>query len=716
MAEVAIAVLTTAAVFLLVGTPLALAVRLRSEGWIPLLIDALLFGLVASTLSIALATWLGVAGIVLAALVWLGFTWLGIRRIREAGWPPRVRPGIAIVIAWVIVGIVTVFFRLQNDNFLPWVGDMGAYVSWADQFVRTGVLSATWPPVFPVYLAMSAAPFGIENVGATLPLTGIVLVLAVARLLRQLGVNRWIVVTAAGAVALNLHAIWFSEFPASESLSAPLFVVWLSLLVTAIRSRTPQLVAVYGMSFIMMIELSLLRGSGTFMLAPVVLLAVLTAVLPAWRRLAERSWGFLIANVAGFAVAYWYGVTEIPGYFVETQIRSILGNTIFGILTASRLVAPGPILVIALLVATGIPFLVWRLWVRRLVPGEKGSRVAGILGLIAGAALLLGVTADLAVHANVGAILARMGLWLVVLGAAGIILGTRKRPVDVLTAVITVTASLTLLLIVLQTPRLGLDRAHAFYLYWDRYLFSEVFPALVVLSGVGASLLLAVIAERRPRWRETFARRNGLLAAGAAIVAIALSASYSIPQHVLVKQHTYLEGSFAFTTSLKAQIPAAATARQPTVLWGATDSGFAHGWFFPNTWMAFAIPLERSFGVHIANVNRGNPNFGPDEVLTAGRLASFATCVPGQPMIVFETQVDAPSLEKRVSTAGITITPLRTLTSNLQVLMQPPTNGGWQQARIPVRVYRVAVDPTLSVGRTCPPSSNRANLPAAQRG
>lgn len=719
MLEVALVVTVTGLLYFLCGIPLALAARNDNDGWLALLTDALLFGIVAGTLGVTLYTWLGIAGIIVAAVGWLAFVVLALRRFRSgrSGLPARsrlTRTDLPIVVAWIVVAALAIGYRLHTSNFLPWIGDMGAYVNWANQFGLTGQLHAGWPPVFPVFLGITSALFGTANVTAGLPLAGFALILVVTRILRQFSVNRWVVVGIAGAIALNLHAIWFSAFPASEALAAPIFLIWVLLISMLIRADTRDRPTIYALVSLLILELSLLRGSGTFLLIPVLVIAVLAVAIPHWRDLASRLWLLFGFNVAGFAVAYWYGVSKIHHYFVETQVHHILGQTIFNLLVASREVTPSAVLVITLVVGTSIPFAIWAIWVRRLRAEDRGFTATWRIGLIAALLLFFGVTGLIILRLNTGAILTRMGLWYVALAVIAIILIARRRIADDLTTVACALVVIMLFLLPFDSPRLGHDRPHAFFLYWDRYLFSETFPALLVLSGIAASMILAAIARRRPTWAPIVQRRGGLVAAGLVALAVAASASYSIPQRTLVTEHTYLEGAYPFVAGLDHALPAGSS--KIPMAWGGTDWTvrklffYPDQWTFPNTWLAFGVPLERTFGLHFVNISLANDNFGPDEILTAPRLESIAACGPTGEALVFETQVTSAPLNQRITTPGITITPLHTSTSAIEILTQPPTNGTWQTARVRVTLFEVQVAPNLTAGKTCAKSIDRPIL------
>src|SRR5690606_14805781 len=155
---------------------------------------------------------------------------------------------------------------------------------------------------------------------ASVGLSGILLIVAVARLLQRLRVPTWVVLGAALVLALQQHAVWFSTFPGSESLNAPIFVVWVTLVHAAFTASGKQLPVVLGGQALFMLALCLLRGSGALLVVPLVAVTILALVVRAWRPVAAPLVLSLAASVLGAGVGVWYSVSEIPRYFVGMQI------------------------------------------------------------------------------------------------------------------------------------------------------------------------------------------------------------------------------------------------------------------------------------------------------------------------------------------------------------------------------------------------------------
>ncbi|MEO8095851.1 MAG: hypothetical protein ABI632_13095, partial [Pseudolysinimonas sp.] len=539
MGQVAISVVTTGSIFFALGIPFAFAVRRREEGWIPLAIDAALLGTVFATLAVTLWSWLSIGGIVVTAALFIAA--LAAAIARGTGLPARpVRPPWTLVALWVLIVVVALAFRLHDSTFLPWVGDMGAYVNWANEFVRTGELRASWPPIYPIFLGISTFLFGTAGTTSGIAWCGLLLLGAVARVLGQLHVGRWVVAAMVGALALNVHAIWYSYFPSSESLNAPIFLAWISLIITTLRSERRQLPAVLVVSALVMLHLGLLRGSGSFLLAPLLITAVLALVIGVWRQWAPRLWMAFAAGLMGAELSIWYGVSVIPRYFVDTQLKMLIPGSLFEWGMNSGLLGPGVPMIAVLVVLAALSVAAVYPAVRMARrPAPSGEVATTRLAWIAAGVLVVVIALEGIVGANVWFILFRSGIWIVAAAALGLVAVARRRETTDVVPVLSLVALSALVLIAFHTSRLGNNRSHSFFMYWDRYLVSEVIPALVVLAGVGVAWVVTLGLTRLPRFGES-ARR--ILPAAVAVLAITVTALPSIPILSLQWRDSYMAG------------------------------------------------------------------------------------------------------------------------------------------------------------------------------
>ena len=679
MIDVLIAIAITGGIFVLAGIPFALSVRGRSEGWLPLLTDSAGFGLVFVPLTIVAWSLFGIGGIVLAVVVLAVFGYLAWRS--RVGLPSQSsRAPLSLTITWIAIGLVAIALRLHDTNFLPWVGDMGAYVNWSNEFVRTGELAATWPPIYSSFLSLSTAIFGISGTASGIAVTGLVLIAVVARVLTLMGTNRWVVAGIAAGLAFNVHAIWYSTFPSSESLNAPVFVLWAGLLVVTMRAPKAQLPASLGLVFLAMLHLCLLRGSGSFLLAPVLVLAIVSIAIPAWRRYAARIWMFFLATLIAAEVGVWYGVSVIPRYFVDMQLRMLAPGSLFAWGKEIGLFAPGVLLAVVLIVMTALAALGLRFALRHPEsPVDAPVRLTRILALIAAIALLGIIVVAGVIGSNIWFIFWRTGLWIPAAAIIALVVVARRREVKDDTPLVFLLVATSLMLIAFHSFRVGNDRVHAFFVYWDRYLYSEVIPALVVVGGIGISALVAWASSR-----ITLPSTRALVLAPVGITALVVGIVVAphTPAIARISSDTYMAGAYDFTARLATSVKLS-----EKTLWGATSPDAAPGFFFPNTWMAFGVPLQRSFGFDMSNVSQGDDNFSPDDVITDAQLDSALG--DAHSVYVFETQTDrGRPLDERVG-SGFTVSRITEQTSDISLLQQERTLAEWTHAEITVVVFEV---------------------------
>ncbi|MCU1598729.1 MAG: hypothetical protein JWQ47_2468 [Glaciihabitans sp.] len=656
----------------------------------------------AFALSPTLFAWIGVTGLVLFAAAWLAVAVLAI--VRRPAWPVRPenpnRRSWALLVFAAVIAVIAVLFRLHNVNFLPWVGDMGAYVNWANEFARTGVLSATWPPLLSSFLAVPAAVFGTSETTASLGVAGLVLIVALCRILGLLGANRWIVLLSAGLAALSVHAIWYSTFPSSEALDAPMFLAWLITVVGALRAR--NVIPWLAMNAAAMLALGLTRGTGPFLLVPLVLLAVVVLVVPAWRWQAKRVWQLLASGLAGSVLAFWYGITRIQQYYVDMQFRSLVPAGIADFFEYKlRAFTPNFLTATVLVLSVVIVALVaWRIKaVEEDVPAKTG-KLPSILGWILSGLLFFGITGAAIVNAGGWQILERIGLEFTILGLAAIVFASLRRFDTRQTAFVLLVGAIAAMFTGLQTYRLSDHSAHAFFLYWDRYFVSEVLPCLFVLTGISLNALF-ILAKSRGWLRPAILS----IPAVVAVVAVVLAGFAFTERHDLKLEATdsYLDGAQQFQAKLDASIPN----KKVPVLWTSTSTSVLPGFFFPNTWMAFARPMQVSYGYNVKRIDNRN-NIDRDEVVGYTVLEQELACSSTGSILVFELQNTGKNLGSRIVDPNLTITRLASDRGRLSLLSEPPTNGGWQYLSLTVDVWKVTATSSGTLP-TCSPAAANAH-------
>jgi hypothetical protein len=678
------------------GAPIALLLGSGRRGWVALAADAILFGFLTLTLAPTMYGWLGIAGAVITGAAWLACVVAAV--VLRRGSLPRPltrRDGTtALVVAAVVVGVAAVVLRLHVVEFLPWVGDMGAYVNWANEFARTGQLTAGWPPLFPSYLALASWLLGPALTTATIPLAGLALIAALVRLLLLLRVDRWIALLVAAVAAVNGHAIWYSSFPSSESLNAPLFLLWVITVVEGVSARRFGRWA--AASGVVMLALGLLRGTGPFLLIPLGLLAVLALVLPDWKPIAARVWWLVSAGVAGAFLSYWYGITRIHAYYVDMQIGELLPDGLMGALKRAGAFTPTVFtalgLALGVLVTAAIALLCGRAARRR----ERRTPIPAVLGVALAVVLAVGLVATGIVGSASWIISLRMGAYLIPAVVVATVIATSRAQSRRRAAVVLLLATTVTIFYALHTLRLAFHPDHSFFLYWDRYLVSEILPAGLVLTGVALQRIVEIVSRRRPALRR-------LRSAAVVLPVVALLAGLSVvPQAktlALVSRDSYMAGDYAFQNALEAHVDDDST----PIIWASTSSRPYPGFFFPNTWMAFARPMAYTSGLDVRRIDN-RKNFGPDEVLTEDVLLDEVACSPEGRVLVFELQSTGPDLAERLADgSSLDLRAEGTETGTISLLSQPPLHGGWQHLEFTVEVWSVSASPDgSSASATCP--------------
>jgi len=686
----------------LLGLPLAFLVR-TGGGRVALLADALLLGVPALALAPALVDWFGWPALVLilvgvataavaagcrlrsnAARAGAGDTtpeqvrapwWTRLARLRAADW--------ALASAWAIVAGVAVTLRLRETNFVLWIGDMGAYVNWANEFARTGTLDTGWPPLFPAYLSLASAVFGPGAVTAGVPALGIVLLVALARLLHELHAPAWLVVAGVGAAAVNPHAVWYSTFPASESMAGGLLLTWGLFVHRAVRDRAPApAVAAAGIA----VAMCLLRGNAMVYAAVAGVVALLSLVVPAWRR-AARPWAWATGGAAaGVAAAHWYGVGQIRVYYVDLQLPEFVPSRAMDLLDRLGLLDPGigtALLMVAGPILLGVVLTALARLAERHAPPETDRRT-GVLPWLAlgGLSLVAAVLVLVAARGgyDVWDILNRTG----VVYAAGFVAGIAVAPLlrDRADQTLLLTlGAVAVIFLAVQIPRLGGSRVHLFHLYWDRYLVSEVIPVALVITFVGLGVVATgatrMLASRRPTARIA----PWVTPVGSVTVAVAIAIA-AWPAVRLATGGEFMRGAEALVEDL------AEVADEDTpVYWSADGDGTIDDWHYSNTWTAFALPLEWTYGRELVNTHRPS-GADPDEVLTAAEAIEQTACAYDGRLTVFEAARGGRPLDERLAGSGLNVEHVANVAGTVEMLSQG-VGTGWYEVDFEITAWLV---------------------------
>lgn len=687
---------------LVVGLPWAVVLRRGRDDWASLVTDAVGAGLLLLVTGLSVYSWIGIPGLVVSVLIELAVVAFIVTRRSQFAWPSApVRREVIWLAVLVVILAVALLLRRHPSDFVEYTGDMGAYTSWANQFLRTGALQSSWPPVFSMFLVLGGLLTGANGVTAIVPITGLVLILLVVRLLRMLKIDRWIALVIAGVIALHPASIWFSTITLSESLNAPLLVFWLIAVVGVVQNRGRSQVVWAALGGISMLALSLLRGTAPILIVPVVVVAVIALVAPRWRYLAAGLWAFIFAGGVGAAIGYWYGVDRIQDYYVNLQIRELLPTGLFsdlrgaGLLktsVASALAAIGIVVVLAVVL-----LLVRRLKAVSALDDPQDDNVGVVVRVveIVGAAALIGAVLLARHHDNdVWQILNRQGTGFIRIALVSALAVAITRHTRARATIVIVATMLAAVFVFLQNGRLAEIRAHIVFLYWDRYLYSEFFPLMMILVGIAFGTVFESISVRldfsRFVTRKSTSRRP-IDFTGPVVAAVAAALLVGIlPQTVLIQQNTELQGAQAIETKLRVAMPD----HDQTLLWGANAVDIVPNSGFPNTWQALGLPLKYAYGYPFDNGGRSTANATlPDRVIDSATIDRALACGKSTSIYVVESEMPGGvRLPTRLADAGYDIERLTHVSQDVSMLMQPPTNNAWQVAHYNFSAYEVTAE------------------------
>ncbi|QXC62819.1 hypothetical protein KSP35_08590 [Aquihabitans sp. G128] len=497
--------LALALVSTVVGLPITAIRRSSLTAPLALLVGAFATGLVVLLVELTILNWLGGAWFAVSVAALVVVVGAALRRQGFAGLPPvvrRVDPWL-LAIGAVLAGATLI--RLRSVNYISRGGDAGGYVNWANQYARTGVLTSGFPPLFPMLLGLTSRVAGSAHTTDTVPLLGVLLLLVTLRLLGQLHAPAPVKLAATLLVALHTHAVWYSSFPMSEALQAPLIVMLLSNLVAiAEPAEGRQPVGELLTIGLIALAIGLCRVTAPLLVVPMFVLLAASAARP-WRRYTSALAAASAAILAGVSLSYVYGITAIRPYYVDNQIGGTVSPSTFSRLDRLGLLEVGPLLV-GLMVA-GTAVLAGAAWLTRpgtrwtgRGPSEATAEAGGSpwwWPLPISAVLVLGgaVVVRGAAGSDVDGQLHRLGYPLVVL--AGLALLARA-PSVARGLVAVFGAVIGIIMVKVNVDRFPAPLPHNHYLYWDRYLFSEVFPMAVVLVALGATAAIEWATERWP--------------------------------------------------------------------------------------------------------------------------------------------------------------------------------------------------------------------------
>jgi hypothetical protein len=572
------------------GIPLALTIG-RATRWSSVVAESLLFG---ACWWLLLGLWFSHAGwfdpwqLVLPTVVLVAA--LAVPSWRAARAVERPTPT-WFAIAFGVVLVVAAVVRRDPSYFLFQIGDFGEYVNRANAVADGGGFIGWFTQGFTVALALTNLVLGEARTVDLLPLLGLVLLVLTVELAARLGASPWARLAVAVILAVGVVPVWFSRFPASEMLYATLQVGMVLLVVDAVqRSSTRLAIAAGVVTGLLLVT----RGNG-ILLGPIVLVVVAVCALVVSRRTMAVLTTFLAAAMAGLAAGFVFNARFSHPYFIAEQLPKFVPDPLFEHLEGMgglRFAAPRLLLLAAVTVGLVVGL---RKLNAAVGPPREGTvlrvlRRAALPAFAAGCLLALLTVLD---AAGLRDALARYDLVVELLAVLGVgvamwLFADRLDDAQrVGAALVIVTGGAFALLYAERLPK---PRYAPYFLYWDRYLFSELFP-LMVLAVIWAVWLL----ERTPLPKPA-------IGVGAVALGVLLHADAGI-----IREQTFMDDAYE---QLRAVDDLAADGDVPIVFAGVTPGEMPLALCHSNTHRIVASPLASTFGRRFLNL--GLAPYAPD--------------------------------------------------------------------------------------------------------
>ncbi len=497
------------------------------------------------------------------------------------------------------ISAIALWARRQPINFVFQTGDMGEYVNNANEIARGERLGASFPHLFSNFLATSRALFGYMNTAVIVPAIGAILAVVPLALVRRLGGSLPVAGLAGLVIAISPFPVWFGIFPASEALMATLLVGAFYALLTATDEGSSWLATLAG---VLVGAAAFTRGTGlVFVALPALAMVFVMDKKPEVRRAAVA---FAVTAAAFIAAAAIYNFTATPGY-MNLQVRNIMGPD-FPTIPAWTVAVAGAAFV-GLIAGS----------VRVLSRHRLHGRWLQLLPILLLVAALI-VHRVLMNNAGLLVALDNFGLPILVTAAVGLVAlwpprGWPPIPPLVGTQIVTVAAIGS----ILYASRVPEEIYHSYWQYWDRYTYSELFPVVVFMMGVGLAVGEFAVGAAFDKWMHSdksarYAKRTVNL--GVAMAA-AITIYWAVPQLTEINRFKFFGESDAVVEEL------AEAAGTDTIYY--TGSRLSSAWFFRNTYRAFGSPLQSAFGISIPNLEGFGP-FERDPDLSLGEIADEA--------------------------------------------------------------------------------------------
>ena len=544
------------------------------------LFEAIGIGLVAQLVFGIVALRTGHYSAAALALMTVGFVGAGV--IACIVWRPRVPAKRDFVWLLVLLGVVLValFVRQHPSYFVFETGDMGEYVNRANAVAEGANLVQSFPHGFTVFLASTNVLLGEAHTVAGLPALGAVVLLGTMAIAEALGLRRTATLGVALIVVVHPVTVWFSEFPVSEALYAALLIAAVYFLIVARRDRVVGFAIVSGAAMGTML---LVRGNA-ILLAPLVVAVLVVSAALDDREVFRIQRIATMASLVGLALAYAYNVRFPTQYFVNKQLHDLVPGPLYDVGKNLNLFEVSLPLVLVLIAALAA---VWGLAeVVRIRAERRPFRFARTCRIMY--VVIIGLTVAILAVMNTTGLREGLGRWgvvVLVLAAAGLVLVVWRpdRYVDGPTGVLIVLGIATYM--VLFAERVPNALPHPYYLYLDRYLYSEVLPLALILVAIGLHAAIDAVLEAR---EHVIAVR---VAAGIGLALLVVGLLPAASETWRITRHSLFGDAYG---ALDRVSNLALPDRDAPIVYSGIKPT-PPNWIYGNTYRAFALPLRETF-------------------------------------------------------------------------------------------------------------------------
>lgn len=637
------------------GLPFVLLLGRNRSSLPSLLVEAAALGLAISALEALALVHTGHFGrpILFASL---GATWAlaNMAVLLREGWDfAAARPDLRNLrsfstLTLIAIAVSALFLRRHPAYFTYEIGDMAAYVNSANQFFTGLVPGNTRPHLLMAALAVSKAFLGEKHTVSLLPAMGMIFIGLAWRLGDLFRIHIWHNIIIVSIVSFSTIFIWFSLFPVSESLFALLSLGTVVFLAKAEIDNCRGSAIVAGF----LTGAQILTRVDAVATIPAILLVFLCAAVMFSRRQFLIVRLFTFTSLASFALFFGYTLVYLRGYYTS-RLYGKLGDRASDIVARSGVLV-SPIRYIFIMLSGVLVLVLVSIgaqWIRGRYLRASGPR---LFNHIPGLVLLICAVGLATIDSLSGLIeaLTRYGILTLAAVLAGIVFLVVRGWEGPAPATICLSIAQLSIAVYLFADAFPVPRNHAFYLYWDRYLYGNAVTALVLLAIIAA----VVVQQSRVSGqdREDWWLAASVVAASAALVPVLFRSAHISSRPLFGDAYAQLQ-ALERATSLKGEYP---------VVFSGPDEP-PPGWPFPNTFRAFATPMDQSQVRRVLNVTGRDP-FSPDPTPT---LEEIAQLMHDQSLMhVYLIRMSAESLTPVHTRVGVELEHVESLAYRIPVL------------------------------------------------